>query len=656
MSWTVEIESGGNLLPWPAGVVVDMPTYGEQAQGGFDRAQIEATGPTDGLWALLRWLGYFVRIRNDAGDAVWFGLIYEATLRTGALEVGLSLDQMYNRIAVAYTTTGADGAAERATTAWAEDAESVARYGYKELLHTAADISPAQATALRDTLLATLSKPRAHLSLESGQPGATLRCSGLCETLGWRYYSQLAGLEEHVDGGQEQPIGQGLTAATLGFTQDGRIHDTGNRLDALPKGHNVRVSGSTSNNGTHLLDASGKDGSSYTASTISFDPSDDVADSANGLSFLAADDIINITGSASNNGLRRVKTAAAGALTVSTPPTIITGAVGPSVTIAQAGSIKTTSIFTNELPAATVTLTVHGQKVAQSFSLAASVSWTVDQVAINVKKIGAPGDSVKVELCADSAGAPGTVLASATVAAASIYATMNWVAFDLGNTATISYGSTYWLVISRTVANDIDNYYAVDVDEGLGYSRGALKVWTGAAWVARATDADLAFRVLGAWETTKQIQEIYNACNQFFAALDLVDSSGVDSLQYRDGDGAGWAEVESLAAAGSSTGRRLLVSSTPDRVLRVQLQEQAGDNNLLLSTDGALRMPTGRLLPAGHLPTAKWVRLADVPGNVDALASLANIFIERAEWTSGRLRLEPQGAPNVWDLGQVDQG
>lgn len=656
MSWMVEIESGGNLLPWPSGVVADSPTYGESVQGGFLRAEIAATGPREGLWALLRWLGYLVRIRNAEGTAVWLGMIYEVTLRTEALEVGLSLDQMYNRIAVAYTTNGADGAAERSTTSWAEDAESIARYGYKELLHTAADVSASQATALRDTLLATLSKPRSHLSLEPGQAGATLRCMGLAETLGWRYYSQPAGVEEHLAGGQEQPLGQGLTAATMGFTPDGRIHDTGNRLDALPKGHNVQVTGSTSNNGAHLLDASGKDGATYTATTISFDPSDDISDSANGLNILAADDIITISGSASNNGLRRVKAAGAGAITVYTPPLIVTGAAGASVTIAQAGSVKTLSTFVSELPAATVTLTVHGQKVAQSFSLAANVSWTVDQIVINIKKTGAPADSVQVELCADSAGAPGTVLASATVAAASIYETMNWVAFDLGNTATISYGSSYWVVVSRTGANDIANYYAVDVDEGLGYSRGQCKLWTGASWSARATNADMAFRVLGAWETTRQIQEIYNACNQFFAAVDVVDSSGVYSLQYRAGDGTGWTEVEALANAGSSAGRRLLVSTTADRVLRVQLQELAGDNNLLLGVDGALRMPTGRMLPAGWLPTAQWVRLADVPGNVDALASLANIFIERAEWNNGRLRVEPQGAPSVWDLGQVDQG
>lgn len=651
---TAEIVQGGNAIPWPAGVAPSVERYGETATGGFDQAVIGATGPKDALWALLGWLGYRLRVRNDVGDMVWAGLIDEVTVQFGAYEVGLSLDGMANRIAVAYTYTDAGGADVRATTAWADNAESVARYGTKELLHTAADVSAAQATALRDTLLATLGKPRAHLSLTGGEPGARLHAVGLIETLGWRYYSQVAGLEEHTAGGQEQALGQGLTATTLGFTQDGRLHDTGNRVDALPKDSNIEVTGSTSNNGTHLLNGSGRDGSSYTANTIRFEPSDDLIDSAEGLGFLGANDLVAISGSTSHNGFYRMKSAGAAAATVA--PNVGTEAAGASITLAQAGSIRTATTFVNEFPGATVTVTVHGQKIAQSFSLAANTSWTVAQIALNLTKVGSPADGVTVQLCADSGGAPGTVLVQTTVAAGSIYPSASWVAFDLGNTVTISYGVTYWIVISRTGANSVDNYYTVTVDEDLGYGRGALKLWTGSSWVNRATNADLAFRVLGAWETTRQIQEIYNACNQHFTALDIVQSSGVASNQYRVGDSTGLTEIEDLAAAGSSTGQRLLLTTTPDWVLRVAVQPTSGDNNLLLARDARVRMPTGRELPAGRLPTGQWVRLIEIPDNVDWLATLANIFIERAEWSNGALRLDPQGAPSVWEIGEVTQG
>ncbi|MCE7982546.1 MAG: hypothetical protein DYG89_15250 [Caldilinea sp. CFX5] len=651
---SAEIETGGNLIPWPNGVAATVERYGGTATTGFDQAAVAATGPTAALWALLRWLGHRLRIRDDAGQAVWGGLIHEVTLQLGAFEVGLSLEGMYNRIAVAYSTTDASGADVRATTAWAEDAESVARYGYKELLHTAADVSPAQAVALRDTLLATLSKPHALLRLNGGAPGAMVRAVGLLETFEWRYYSQAAGLEAHTEGGQEQALGQGLTATSIGFTQDGRLHDLGNRLDALPKDSNIQITGSASNNGTHLLNASGRDGSSYTANTIAIQPSDDLVDSAEGLNFLSANDIFQLTGSASHNGYYRVKGGGAAAITVA--PNVGTEAAGAAITLTQAGSIRTSSVFVNEMPGATVTATVHGQKIAQSFSLAANTSWTVDQIALNLKKVGAPADGVTVQLCADASGAPGTVLVQTTVAAGSIYPTGSWVAFALGNVVTISYGVTYWIVIFRTGADNIDNYYIVAVDEDLGYGRGALRLWTGAAWTNRATNADLAFRVLGAWETTRQIQEIYNACNQHFTALDIVTGSGVSSNQYRVGDSTALTEVQALATAGAAGGLRLLLATTPDWVLRVEVQPTSGDNNLLLASDGRLRAPTGRDLPAGRLPTGQWVRLIDVPANVDALASLANIFVERAEWSNGALRLEPQGARSVWDAGAVTQG
>jgi hypothetical protein len=56
----VEIETGGNSVPWPNGVMATVERYGGSATGGFDQATVAAAGPVDALWALLRWLGYRV--------------------------------------------------------------------------------------------------------------------------------------------------------------------------------------------------------------------------------------------------------------------------------------------------------------------------------------------------------------------------------------------------------------------------------------------------------------------------------------------------------------------------------------------------------------------------------------------------------------------
>lgn len=643
----------GDLLLWPGGLVATPQWYGSTVLGGPDQADIQVAGPLDALWDMLRRLGHWVQIRNRDHQIVWSGMIEEVLIQLGGLSVGLSLKNMYNRVQVVYTDERQDVEME---TTWSENSESINRYGYKELRYNMdGTASQSQAEAQRDTLLNTFSAPAPLVSMAEGAPGGTLRCVGLFSTLAWRHYENLAGLEEHANSNGIQALGQGFTDDTIAFTTDSRIHDTLNRLDALAAGDRISVSGSTSNDGWYLLDASGVDGEVYTATTIELDPSDDINDSGEGLGHLNDNDIISITGSAANSGMRRV-TAALGSshVTVNVPPNFTFEAEGPSITIDQAGSVRVVGTLLEEFPAATVTLTVHGQKVASTFTLGANTaSWTAASIAIRAKKVGAPADSLKVELCADSSGAPGTVLDSATVAATNIEETSEWVIFTLANTQALSFGSTYWIVVSRTGANDIDDYYLLDVDEDLGYTRGELRLYTGSEWTVRATDADLVFRILGSVQTTTQLQNLYTACGQFFRRLDVVDNSGVYSNQYRDGATDGLAEIEKLLKSGTSSGTRMLATVTPERILRVYAQPaSAGEENMQLASDGTVREITGQPLAPGVLPAGRWLRLADVPGNVDALAGLANIFIERAEYqvAEGGLRLEAQGTPSPWDL------
>lgn len=649
----VEIRtSGGDTIPIPANATLTVSGYDAEAIGGPKSAEMTMVGPQSALWQATRWLGHRVTIINDVGQRVWYGMLYEVVVATGSIEVGLSLSNMYNRVCVAYTYEPPGGAVERATTAWAENSESVTRYGYKELIYSMSDTNATQAETQRDTLLQAFGTPQPVLRIASSDvPMATLRCMGLYDTLDWRYYNNSAGKEEHTTGGQQQPIGQGFTASTIGFTSDGRIHDSGNRLDELLSDIRVQVTGSASNNGAHVITGRGADGESYTASTISFDTTDDVLDSASGMGFLSSDDIVTISGSASNNGTMRVKSAAADHITVT--QSISTAGAGASVTITQFGSVSTDSALINELPSASVTITAHGQKIAQSFSLAANYTWTVDKIEINCKKAGSPADNLKVELCSDSAGSPGSVLVSDTVAAADIGTDSDWIEFDMGNTQSISYGTTYWIVVSRTGSNDIDDYFIVDVDEDLGYSRGSLLVYTGSAWTTRYNDADMAFRILGAELTTTQISSIYSSMAQYFSAIDVADSSGVYSNQYRDGDKTAKAEIDDLLAVGASGGARMLATVTGDGALKIYEQPGTSEADLLMRSTGQISWPSGGLIAPGWLPVAQWIQLADIPRNVDALASLANIFVERADYRDGQLQIEPQGMPTPWDVGKI---
>ncbi len=628
--------------------------YGGSAVGGFEQAEIAVRGTSVALRALRGWLGYRVTICNRNGQNVWRGAVEEVQINRGMFQSGWSLKAMYNQIAVAYSTT-VNGATEDGVTAWATDTDSFVRYGAKQRRLTASDVNLSQANAYRDAQLTASKNPVRTRSFQSANNDVTgkLLCKGFWFTLNRQYYTQLSGLEENAGSGNaNQPLGQGFSGNTIGFSNDGKIHDLVGRLNKFTAGHNVSITGSASNNGARLIQSvDSREAQSYTSTEIWLDPADDIMDNNDGFGFIQVSDNISMTGSTGgHDGYYRVKEAGSNHLVVA-PATISFQDGGPAITIARGNSIQTSVGGVNERPGAvTVTLTVHGQKMAQSFSLGAALSWTVERILVRVQRMGAPADNVVVQLCADNAGAPGTVIEQVSVAASAISTAMEWSAFVFGNTNTISYGTTYWIVISRSGANDAQNYYMVDVDEALSYPRGALKLWTGAAWADRATNADLLFRVMGAWETTVQIRQIVADAGPFLTGVDIVNASGVYSNQYRNGETLALDELEDLLDSGTSNQRRLLAEVTPERILRIY-EQPAANEDLLITSDGSLLNLVGGDWAPGKLPHGRWIGLADDDEEP--------FFCERAEvdCATGRYSaLEPENAGSAWQVGQLQKG
>jgi len=580
----------------------------------------------------------------------------------GAIQVGLSIKDTANRIKVAYTAPDASGAMERRTTTWGENAESVTRYGYREKALTLSDTTDSFAESYRATELAKSGKPQPiiRLSRSSAPPTATLSCVGEWHELARQHYTQTLGLEEHnTSGGSTQPLGLGYTSTQIGFSEDGRVQDFGNNLDNFTSGVSFVIAGSAYNNVTAVSSGSAQDGTTYTATTISFDPSDDILDIAgDGLAFLNDEDFITITGSAANSATRQVTNAINEEHITVDGATIVAEAAGPSITIEQPGSVRTEGTFTKEFPGATVTLTAHGARIAQKFALPAAGSWTVDKIAIRITSVGTPSDNIKVALHSDSAGNPDTELEAVTVAGSTITTAMNWNEFEFANTTTITYGTNYWIVVSRTGSNNHSNFYSVDMDEDVGYARGGMKLFTGSSWTARDPDAHMPFRVLGAWETTYQIEQIVNDAAQWMTAYDGVNSSFVYSNQYREGDSTALDEIMTLLNGGNSSGQRLLASVTQDNVFRVYVQPASDrSTDYMLDENGTVMSATGNALEEGALPVAKWVRLIGIPSGVDHLAPLSPFFVEHAEYRvdQGETLLEPTGVRNPWDMGMMLQ-
>jgi hypothetical protein len=132
-----------------------------------------------------------VVLKNDIHDPVWWGYLHGLDLPAGEWTIGVSLDQTYNAVRVAYALVQDDETtAVAAITTTAEHTGSIVRFGRKELVQNIGDSSQAQAEAERDRLLAVT-----HLAQTQQQPrrsqAARLLLRGWWHTLDWQYYTAL---------------------------------------------------------------------------------------------------------------------------------------------------------------------------------------------------------------------------------------------------------------------------------------------------------------------------------------------------------------------------------------------------------------------------------------------------------------------------------
>jgi hypothetical protein len=186
----------------PSHLKFTVNSYSFKVIGGCDQASITVYGGEIALEDTINWLRKPVKIYDRRGVAVWWGYVHQVQLRKDALEIAPSLDSMVNRAAVVYSyvATGSTSVGTRKTTAWADDADSQAEFGIKELLSSDDGNSDAAAEARRAAILKGQAWPYGGLS-QFGSPrgavrysgakksaSATLICRGWWETLGWKYY------------------------------------------------------------------------------------------------------------------------------------------------------------------------------------------------------------------------------------------------------------------------------------------------------------------------------------------------------------------------------------------------------------------------------------------------------------------------------------
>ena len=629
-------------------------SYSSQAIGGPLEAIVDVAGDMLACWDVLNWLRYYVIIRNGNHTPVWWGVITRAEVQTAFSKVGVTIEDMRNRIIVDYTYDDAGGVPQSAETAWAEDAASIARYGRREERISLADTPVTMAEQKRDAWLAQVQGPVASIEMGEGEPSAVLTCAGLWSTLEWKFYANSYGREVYDESDDiEHLLGWGLTSTFIGF-RNSAIHDLYARLGNLINGGKVAVTGSWSNNTTMTVAQPPGEGGQIVlgpSTTISFDPNDDIMDSIAWLGVFEAEEMILVTGSVDNDGYYWVKTTGHERIEVTGGLAIIDSeAAGAAVTIYQGHKATVDETVVDERPGNTTTLTALGTKLAQSFLMPSS--WSVYEVMVRCKRIGTPSDNLK---CGIYSGAtPTTMLAEATVAGSSLVEDSAWVTWNFGTPPALTAGSTYWIVVERTGSNAHDACYVVGINSEKGYANGALKIWNGSSWVDRWEDADMPFQLWGQEQSSSQIDAILRDSGQFLAEVLVVDASGVWKRQYRDGTRRALAEVEELMETGTTSERRYVATVTPERLALVKAEPDATDSDPALSVvTGRLRQAAGGPWEPGVLPVGRWVQVVDAPPFVGlAMQSLSPIFVERADYdvAGDRMTLEPRGRTLPWDV------
>ena len=635
------------------------------AVGGPLEAEIIVTGSRPGLKALLGWLRYDVQVVSSRGARCWRGYVHEVELQLDGLAIVASLDNLRNRIMVAYSSL--EGATEQAlTTAWGENLVSMGNYGTKEHVESLGQATTAMANALRDNMLAQYAYPRLTRSLvDNDTMQAVLRCRGWAATNNWRYVQRTDGRLEHMPSGSDhkQPIGWGISASNqIGFGVYG-VHDasTPGRLDALEEGMKFTVAGSVSNNKTFTVGAAtNEETTQYANNSIYFEPSDDIKDALAGMTMVKSDHWLRVQGSAANSRWHWVGSAGADhtRTSASVSGTISAEGTGPSITLTQAQRLGVIDTAAYEAPgaAASVSLTLHGYHVAQRITLGAAMK--IDRIMVEAAKVGNPGDALECRIYSDNAGVINQAgqLTAGTLAASNITdtATAVWVPVT---TITLAAGS-YWIVVRRSGSNDGDNYYAVTMSETAYES---CHMWNGSVWATHAPGWYLKFR-LWSVEDTGTMAEAMLASAMQFMALSGGFTSGVNGYPTMDQRSVLADEIDRLVNVGTASGARVLVDVSPDRVLRLKAQTAPVSNECLnLYTAGGERRLTdaaGSDWEPGVLPAGLWVRLADLDSDLAAVGGLSPAFIEEAEYDaeSGEWALSFAGERNLADLLKVRQG
>lgn len=673
----------GHAIILPSELSLNLRSMSWSAVGTYKEAEIEAIGRREALASLLNWLGWYVYIYNPYSELCWFGEIESVDISLGELSVGLSQENLYNRVSVTYTYRDDENNLQEQRTDWIENQASVLAYGARELLYSQSELEseePAQKLAQR--LLDDFGTPHPTVKISGSTDNmALIVCRGLWFRTSRKYYEQRQGIESHESYFGDQPLGVRWSGGNASFVKDQNIIWFHAGQHGFKTGEKVRISGTQNNNGVRTIsEAVQVDRLVYQSNTMFFRESNDVYEPVLGFfQEFKEGEYVQVSGSAKNGGIyqidemdlpdTQVDDGQGGVMTADhiefAADHFVNEAAGPTISLIRNGFFKVSESINQEIAIpGTVTITQWGQKVAQRFQLSEDAGdWPLHEIKIRVRKAGEPTDGVRVSLRADDNGLPSNdMITFAAVLHGAIGEEYEWITFPFDGTITLEFGVSYWIVIERTGDPDAENYYDIGIDDSTGYTplgdvpaKGNYQVHTGVEWEAHPEERSLSFQVIGKRDTGQQIREMIVASG---AAVNVnAFSSLVMHPIYRDGSNLAIDEIEPLLTMGNNIGQRLLVDiKTNSSAVIYAKTGPSGKQVYRVRGNGEVLDPQGRPIPPGTPLAGVWMRI-DEPGLGDLPERMLTFYVEEATYDveAKRWQLTPESAPTPFDIG-IQQG
>ena len=208
------------------------------------------------------------------------------------------------------------------------------------------------------------------------------------------------------------------------------------------------------------------------------------------------------------------------------------------------------------------------ERLAQSF-MTGTEDFALGQIGLRIAMLGAASDDLRLKICADNAGVPGTELANSLLSNVSLQGGWRWQAWLLDAPLVLNANTRYWLVLERSGALDSSQYYEVETDDGRGYPDGECKRWNGSSWVL--LNQDMRFCLLAVSETTELIREVAERAVQagVLQGVQIWQESDIWLPRWREMEKTRKEALEDWLGLGCADESRLSALVNADGVLEV---------------------------------------------------------------------------------------